>query len=1029
LNHHHVFQQHTAHQNAAGDLWCRAVLDDAVDRVTRSTDSFGQMRDYLYDNNGNPVGENLRSGNQLLDSTIHAYDLADRRSSTTNAGGFRSLFEYDGVGNIIRVQNPDNYSVRFDYDAGNKVIKAYDEAGNAVTRTLDVDGKPRTVTDPNGNTTTYTYHDSTQDGRLKSVTSPKIQTFTSGRQSKVKYDANGNVIQTFEGTDANGAPIPDGGAAPRSTYTEYDELNRAIRVVGPAYTDAAFGLISPVVKYSYNALGQLTQISAGRTTAGCVGACADTVAPQFTYTYDDFGRKLTEADGLGRTWSFQYDIHGNVTRATDPKGNITDMTWAYGHRMLTRTSAAGNVAYTHNTLGQVVTATTYAAGNSSVLVKYTYTYDAANRLRSVTDSRGNKTLTYTYSAGGKLNQLADSEGRTTNYLYDNIGRLSGIQAPGSDTADMNYIFRYDPAGRRSERVAANGLVTRYAYNADNSLNQLTNLFANGNLISQHDYNYDAYGNRINHTENINATVRNYAYGYDELNRLISVIGGANGNESHSYDPLNNLKSRTLGANLSYAYTYDAANQLSYVGRIQTSPGGSSYVLDKGFVYDAAGNLTQKCENGSIAFTDNPPTACSGAIVSNYAYDPLNRMTAASGSYAPNHAFTYDDQGRRLSKTVGATTTNYLYNGQDILAEYQGNWSAALAHLTHGPGTDEPLQRVQGTVGQATGMSFMQDGLGSVVAAVPHSEVNGGANLATQRFDAWGQPSTQSAAAVPLYGYTGREPDATGLIYYRARYYDPSIQRFTQRDPIGVAGGVNAYAYVNNSPANFTDPTGLECASAGGMLTCTMAGSGSTFTVPSPAGFPARIAPGDTNHHAYDIQVQTQLASTPALIQGVINSPTPGPSYLIRPATPQGTNNEATPPLAYHLFLGGAGMAAGAPLNPVKSYATNDQWGNTLVVNVTQPGHALFPGVVVRQVQRTDTGTIIRNEGEGTGALQAPGSPFADTINGVWRSQSQQIINNVGTMGGALRGMSDDSGNQSMGSASGNQSMRNVSPQF
>ena len=64
------------------------------------------------------------------------------------------------------------------------------------------------------------------------------------------------------------------------------------------------------------------------------------------------------------------------------------------------------------------------------------TYDAANRLRTVNDSRGNKTLTYTYSAGGKLNQLADSEGRTTNYLYDNVGRLSGVQAPGANTADM-----------------------------------------------------------------------------------------------------------------------------------------------------------------------------------------------------------------------------------------------------------------------------------------------------------------------------------------------------------------------------------------------------------------------------------------------------------------------------------------------------------------------------------------------------------------------------------------------------------------
>ncbi len=246
-------------------------------------------------------------------------------------------------------------------------------------------------------------------------------------------------------------------------------------------------------------------------------------------------------------------------------------------------------------------------------------------------------------------------------------------------------------------------------------------------------------------------------------------------------------------NKTLGYNHDAANQL-------TELQGATRV--KGMVYDAAGNLTQKCENGTVTLTGSPATACTGAIVTNLTHDQLNRVSAAAVTAAPNHSFTYDDQGRRLSKTVGATTTNYLYNGQDILAEYQ-SWSGALAHLTHGPGTDEPLQRVQGTVGH----SYMQDGLGSVVAAVPHDAVNGGATVGTQRFDAWGNTVAQSSAAVPLYGYTGREPDATGLIYYRARYYDPAIQRFTQRDPIGWAGGINGYAYVGNNPINLTDPSG------------------------------------------------------------------------------------------------------------------------------------------------------------------------------------------------------------------------------
>ncbi len=62
--------------------------------------------------------------------------------------------------------------------------------------------------------------------------------------------------------------------------------------------------------------------------------------------------------------------------------------------------------------------------------------------------------------------------------------------------------------------------------------------------------------------------------------------------------------------------------------------------------------------------------------------------------------------------------------------------------------------------------------------------------------------------MPTYGYAGREPDATGLIYYRARYYHPHIGRFTQTDPLGFIDGINRYAYTLNSPTNFIDPSGL-----------------------------------------------------------------------------------------------------------------------------------------------------------------------------------------------------------------------------
>ncbi|MBI3901772.1 MAG: glycoside hydrolase family protein [Nitrosomonadales bacterium] len=176
------------------------------------------------------------------------------------------------------------------------------------------------------------------------------------------------------------------------------------------------------------------------------------------------------------------------------------------------------------------------------------------------------------------------------------------------------------------------------------------------------------------------------------------------------------------------------------------------------------------------------------------------VCAALRSPALNETYAYDDQNRRIKKSVGSATTNYLYNGADIHGEYT-SWSNANAIYTHGPNTDEPLIRIAANDTRY----YHQDGIGSVVAT---TDASGYLNAA-QLYDAWGNPyQTAQLNSIAQYGYTGREPDGTGLVYYRARYYDPAVGRFAQRDPIGLQGGINRYAYVDNNPINATDPTGF-----------------------------------------------------------------------------------------------------------------------------------------------------------------------------------------------------------------------------
>ena len=101
------------------------------------------------------------------------------------------------------------------------------------------------------------------------------------------------------------------------------------------------------------------------------------------------------------------------------------------------------------------------------------------------------------------------------------------------------------------------------------------------------------------------------------------------------------------------------------------------------------------------------------------------------------------------------------NGPDIVAEYEGDWSKPKAFTTHGPGTDDPVVRyVRNAAGTYDKRYYHQDTQNSSVAV---TDANG-TLVGTQLFDAWGNKlASGTLGNVERYGYTGREPDATGLI--------------------------------------------------------------------------------------------------------------------------------------------------------------------------------------------------------------------------------------------------------------------------
>lgn len=193
-------------------------------------------------------------------------------------------------------------------------------------------------------------------------------------------------------------------------------------------------------------------------------------------------------------------------------------------------------------------------------------------------------------------------------------------------------------------------------------------------------------------------------------------------------------------------------------------------------YDANGNLT----------TDGTNT---------YTWNARNQLVSISGGASAS--FQYDPFGRRVSKTIGGTT-QYLYDGANPVQEISG--SSASANLLTG-GVDEYFQRTD----SAGARNFLTDALGSTLALADST----GTLLTQYTFEPFGNTSITGAATTNSFAYTGRELDATGLYFYRARYYNPQLQRFISEDPIGFMGGINKYDYVLDSPTNFNDPSGLD----------------------------------------------------------------------------------------------------------------------------------------------------------------------------------------------------------------------------
>jgi RHS repeat-associated protein len=773
---------------------------DSLGRVQTQSDANGQAYTYYFAGSRSeelgPLGRSLvsypdgfgkvlRSIDPLGRVTTNRYDGQGPLSVTqpTDAAGVAPATTY-AYRSFSAAGYPTFYlptTVTQKTSAANSVVTAtaYDAANRFVPKTVTVDsgtGKLNLVT-------AFTYDAS---GNLTGVNGPRTDVADTVAMA---YDAERRLVQT---TDALG----------KQTRHAYDADGRLVRAAAQIGTQWA------VSCRTYSPSGKLTQVWGPGQTAGAT-TCPTAAAPAAvaTYGYDALDRQvrvtlsLTPAQGGPRVTETLYNLDGSVQAIRRAVGTALAQTYA------TYTYTANGRQATVQDKGNL---TTDQYDGHDRKVKTLFPNPAGGGTSAATDFEQ-----YGYDAAGNVTSLRKRSGQTVTLAYDNLDRLVSRTYPA--IAD-NVGFAYDLLGRRTVANFANGSysITHVYDNAG----RLTSTAAGGKTLS---FQYDAAGNRTRTTWP-EAAAFYVTTAYDALNRpTVIKESGSVALVTYAYDDRSRRTTATLGNGTATGYTYNPQSALATISHNLT---GTAQDLTYTYTRNRAGEITGQgwsndayqwagAVNGTAAYTANglnqyakagaaTPGYDANANLTNdgtwsYGYDLDNRLrTATKTGLAAT--LTYDAAGRLRQSAIGGAVTNLLYDGTDLIAEYDGAGNL-LRRYVHGPGLDEPVVAYEGVT--TTNKSWLYaDHLGSVVATA-----NGaGTSTATYSYGPFGEPNASSGVR---FRYTGQQLiGQLGLYHYKARFYSPTLGRFLQTDPIGYADDLNSYAYVGNAPSNRVDSLGL-----------------------------------------------------------------------------------------------------------------------------------------------------------------------------------------------------------------------------